>query len=531
MTPPHATTAAATASDAVASPPPHPNWLKDDLGAAVVVFLVALPLCLGVALASGAPLFAGIIAGVLGGLVVAPLSGSQLMVSGPAAGLTAIVLSAIGTLGGFEPFLLAVVIAGAIQVGLGLIGAGVISYYFPSSVIKGMLAAIGIILILKQVPHAVGYDADAMGDESFRQANNQTTLSALLEIPQLLEWGAVLIAVVSLALLLLWERPALKALTFFPGPLAVVLAGLGVNTLLGMLGSPLVLEASHLVQLPSFGELAGQFSFPQWAAISNPAIWRVAVTIAIVASLETLLSMEATDKIDPLKRQSPPNKELIAQGVGNTLSGLLGGLPVTGVIVRSSANIDAGGKTKRSAIAHSMLLLIAVMAIPGLLSRIPLAALATILVYTGYKLAHPRLFRAAWATGREHFIPLAVTVIAILFTDLLVGIAIGLAVGAFFILRAHAKAPALRQISIDGAVLTRYVLPDQVTFLAKASLSEFLQRVPPGSRLEIDGRRAQRVDYDIAELLQDFRATAAAQGIDYRLVGLPEVRSTPAHSH
>jgi MFS superfamily sulfate permease-like transporter len=525
------TTVPPTTATASATPKPKDPWLKDDLGAAVVVFLVALPLCLGVALASGAPLFAGIIAGVVGGLVVAPLSGSQVMVSGPAAGLTAIVFAAISSLGGYQPFLVAVVLSGIMQVALGYLGAGVISYYFPSSVIKGMLAAIGLILLLKQIPHAVGYDADAMGDEAFRQANDQTTFSALLDLPQQVQFGAVLIALVSLALLVLWTTPRLKKMIFFPGPLAVVIAGVAINELLRAVGSPLALQSEHLVQLPSFGELSGQFIAPKWAAIVEPAVWRVAVTLAIVASLESLLSMEATDKIDPLKRQSPPNKELIAQGVGNTVSGFFGGLPVTGVIVRSSANIDAGGKTKRSAIAHSALLAIAVILLPAILSRIPLASLAGILIYTGFKLAHPRLFKAAWVTGREHFIPFTVTVVAILLTDLLVGIAIGLAIGAFFILREHAYAPAMTKISMDGAVLTRYVLPEQATFLAKASLSEFLQGVKPGTRLEIDARKARRVDYDIAELLQDFRATAAANDIDYRLVGLPEVRSTPAHSH
>lgn len=506
------------------------TWLKDDLAASVVVFLVALPLCLGIALASGAPLIAGIIAGVVGGLVVAPISGSALMVSGPAAGLTAIVVTAISDLGGYQPFVVAVVLAGALQIGLGLVGAGVVSYYFPSSVIKGMLAAIGLILILKQVPYAVGYEAEPIGDESFgREGSFGNTFTSLLELPERLQYGAVLIAVLGLALLLLWERPALKRLLFLPGPLVVVLVGTGLNELFRALGSPLFLAPEHLVQLPTAGELLGGFSFPVWSALGEPMVWRVGITLAIVASIESLLSMEATDKIDPYKRQSPPNQELIAQGAGNAVSGLLGGLPVTGVIVRSSANIDAGAKTKRSAVAHSVLLGGFVLAIPGILSRIPLAALAAILLYTGYKLASPKLFRVAWRLGKEHFIPFVTTIGAILVTDLLIGIAIGMVVGAFFILRDHAMSPALTRVSPDGAVLTRYVLGDQATFLAKASLSEFLQRVPPGSRLEIDARPARRIDYDIAELLLDFRQTAAAKDIDYRLVGMPEVKSTPAH--
>lgn len=515
----------------MSTPLASPRWLKDDLAASVVVFLVALPLCLGIALASGVPLFAGLLAGIIGGLIVAPISGSALMVSGPAAGLTAIVLAALQTLGDFPPLLLAIVIGGALQILLGSIGAGIVSYYVPSSVIKGMLAAIGVILILKQLPHAVGYDADTMGDESFRQADQHTTLSALLEMPSHISLGATLIAIASLGVLLLWERPALKRLTFLPGPLAVVVAGTALNALFGALSSPLALDPRHLVQLPAASELLDRLTFPAWERIADPLVWKVGVTIAIVASLETLLSMEATDKIDPLKRQSPPNRELLAQGAGNMLAGALGGLPITGVIVRSAANIDAGARTKRSAIAHALLLLLAVVLIPGLLSHIPLAALATILIYTGYKLAHPKLFRTAWGIGREHFIPFTVTLLAILFTDLLVGIAIGLAVGIFFILRGHAMSPAMAQVSHPHALLQRYVLGEQVTFLAKAPLAEFLQRVPPGGRVEIDGRRARRIDYDIAELLQDFKATAAANGVDYRLVGVPDVRSTPAHSH
>ncbi len=523
-----------TAATPAPQTPPIPSdkstWLKDDLAASVVVFLVALPLCLGIALASGAPLIAGIIAGVVGGLVVAPMSGSALLVSGPAAGLTAIVVTAISDLGGYQPFVVAVVVAGVMQAGLGLLGAGVVAYYFPSSVIKGMLAAIGVILILKQLPYAVGYEAEPMGDESFtRDGAGGNTFTSLLELPTQFQTGAVLIALIGLALLVLWERPALKQLLFLPGPLAVVLAGTGLNELFALLGSPLLLTAEHLVQLPAANDLLGEFTFPTWSALANPMVWRVAVALAIVASIETLLSMEATDKIDPYKRQSPPNKELIAQGAGNAVSGLLGGLPVTGVIVRSSANIDAGGKTKRSAIAHAILLGLSVLLIPALLSHIPLAALAAILLYTGYRLASPKLFRVTWGLGREHFIPFAVTIVAILLTDLLIGIGVGLAVGAYFILREHADAPALQKVSPDGAVLQRYVLGEQATFLAKASLSDFLQKVPDGSRLEVDGRETRRIDYDIAELLHDFRQTATAKDIDYRLIGVPNVTSTPSH--
>jgi SulP family sulfate permease len=499
-----------------------------------VVFLVALPLCLGVALASGAPLFSGLVAGIVGGIVVGSLSGSQLMVSGPAAGLTAIVLAAIGSLGSFQLFLVAVVLAGLMQIGLGVARAGIIGYYFPSSVIKGMLAAIGLILILKQLPHAVGYDADYQGDESFRQPNDENTFTALADALGRVQPGAAIISALSLLVLILWNRPALKRLKVVPAPLVVVLIGVGLNLLYTRVAPAFALGAEHLVQLPvprSGGEFAALLTFPDWSGIVNPAVWVTAVTIAIVASLETLLSLEATDKMDPYKREAPPNRELLAQGVGNTLSGLVGGLPVTGVIVRSSANIDAGARTRWSAVTHGALLLVAVLAAGSLLNKIPLAALAAVLLSTGFKLAHPKLFAAAWRTGRRHFASFVITIVAILLTDLLVGIGIGLAVGLFFILLEQSRAPGFTDATPAGGVLRRLVLPEQVTFLHKASVAQTLESIPPGSRVEIDGRQARQLDHDVVELITDFRQTAKLRGIDLRVVGLPDTPTIPAHKH
>jgi MFS superfamily sulfate permease-like transporter len=507
------------------------TW-RDDLPASIVVALVALPLCLGIALASGAPLFSGLIAGVVGGIVVGLLSGSQLMVSGPAAGLTAIVLSAIGSLGSYRVFLVAVVLAGLLQIVLGVLRAGIIGYYFPSSVIKGMLAAIGLILILKQFPHAVGYDANYAGDQSFVQADNETTFSAIGAALGRVQVGAVIISSISLLVLALWNRPPFKRLKLFPGPLAAVLLGIALNAVFAVVSPTLALGASHLVQLPvpgSAAEFLGQLSSPDWSAITRPAVFVTAVTLAIVASLETLLSLEATDKMDPYKREAPPSRELLAQGVGNTISGLIGGLPLTGVIVRSSANIAAGAKTRWSAVIHGVQLLLAVAFIPALLNRIPLAALAAILIYTGFKLAHPALFRTAWRIGVTHFVAFTTTIVAILLTDLLVGIAIGMTVGVFFILRDNLRAEVLVPASPPGSVLRRYVLPTQLTFLNRASVVTTLEAIPPGSRVEVDGRNTQRIDYDVLEAIHDFKQTARALGIDYRLVGVPDVPTTPAH--
>ena len=506
------------------------TW-RDDLPAAVVVFLVALPLCLGVALASGAPLLSGVIAGIVGGIVVGVVSGSPLMVSGPAAGLTAIVLAGITQVGGFPRFLPAVILGGILQIALGLARAGVIGYYFPSSVIKGMLAAIGLTLILKQIPHAVGYDADYEGDFAFVGASGENTFGAIGSALGQVQPGAIAVALLGMALMMWWPRSPMRKVKLFPAPLAAVVVGVAINELLLALEPAFAIRGTHLVSLPTtgVGGVLSQIARPDWSALGDQQVWMLAATLGIVASLESLLSLEATNKLDPEKRDAPSNRELLAQGIGNMLSGFFGGLPVTGVIVRSSANVDAGARSRLSAIAHGVLLLIAVLALAPILNRIPLSALAAVLLVTGFKLTTPALWRSAWHLGWSHFIPFAVTIIAILFTDLLRGIGVGLVVGIGYIIAEHMRGPALTKVSPPGAILTRYVLPDQVTFLSKSKLMQTLDALPSGCRVEIDGRKTTRFDYDALEALLQFRETARTKNIDYRLVGIPETDLTPAH--
>ena len=415
------------------------KYIKNDLPASIVVFFVALPLCLGIALASGAPLFSGLIAGIVGGIVVGALSGSNIGVSGPAAGLAAIVLTAIGSLGGYENFLVAVVLGGIIQLIFGLLKAGVIGYYFPSSVIKGMLTGIGIIIILKQIPHFFGYDADPEGDFAFFQVDGENTFSEILKTLNNISLGSTIIGLVGLGILLLWSNVLSKKGKIFQliqGPLVAVVFGIiyfvvtGDDTKYGI-------SSEHLVSVPvpsDMDSFLGQFSFPNFGVIGNPEIWVTAFTIALVASLETLLCVEATDKLDPHKNVTPTNRELLAQGTGNVISGLIGGLPITQVIVRSSANIQSGGRTKLSAIVHGFFLLISIILIPTLLNKIPLSVLAAILFIVGFKLAKPSLFKQMWKLGWKQFVPFLVTVLGIVFTDLLKGIGMGLAVGIVIIL-------------------------------------------------------------------------------------------------
>ena len=517
----------------LSSPSLRTSW-RSDLPASLVVVLVALPLCLGIALASGAPLSSGIVAGVIGGIVVGLLSNSQLMVSGPAAGLTAIVVAGITALGSFEAFLAAVVIGGVLQIAFSLMRAGIIGYYIPSAVIKGMLAAIGVILILKQLPHAVGYDSDFEGDETFVQSNAENTLSALTQMLEQIQLGALIIASAALAVLVVWGRPAFKKLKVIPAPLVVVLLGIATNQFFIEFFPSLAIRTTHLVQLPvaeSARDWLSFLKFPTWNALSSIGTWRLGVTIAIVASLETLLSLEATDKMDPYKRESDTNRELLAQGIGNTISGLIGGLPVTGVVVRSAANIDAGARTRWSAILHGGLLLAFVLAIPKFLNLIPLSALAALLLYTGFKLASPALFKTSWKLGWSQFIPFTVTVVAIVMTDLLVGIGVGLGIALFFILAEYLRQPALKIVSLPGTVLTRYQLPDQATFLAKANIERTLSALPDGARVEIDGTNTTRFDYDVLEELHEFTETAKLRNIDYRLVNIPAAPTTPTHKH
>jgi len=486
------------------------SYFKTDIQAGVVVFLVALPLCLGIALASGAPLFAGIISGVIGGIVVGLLSSSQLSVSGPAAGLTAIVLAAISSLGNYETFLMAVVLAGALQMLLGFAKAGTISNYFPSNVIEGMLTAIGVIIILKQLPHAIGYDVDNEGDFFFiEKGTGHNTFSAIIDAINYSHLGAISVTLVSLAILIAFNKVAfLKKLKVVPGALVAVVVGILINEAYKASGSSLAISQDHLVNLPmphSFSEFIGQFSFPNFGSIANPQVWIVAATIAVVASIETLLCIEASDKLDPLKRFTNTNRELFAQGTGNILSGLIGGIPMTSVIVRTSANINSGGRTNTATVAHGLLLLIAVLSIPTLLNKIPLACLAAILLMIGYKLASPSVFKHMWQNGKYQVIPFIVTVVAVVFTDLLKGVAIGLVVSVFFILRANLKLAYFfrKEEYHEGEVVT-IKLAQEVSFLNKAAIKQTLQHLPEGSKVCIDASDTFYIDHDVLQLIRDF---------------------------
>jgi len=500
---------------------------KKDFPASIVVFLVALPLCLGIALASGAPLFAGLLTGIIGGIVVATFSGSQLSVSGPAAGLTVIVLSAITNLGSYEGFLLAVLLAGVMQVILGMLKAGTIANYFPSSVIVGMLAAIGIILILKQIPHAVGYDADFEGSERFRQADDKNTFSALASALGGINMGALVISSLSLLIMIYWPR--IKKVSSVPAALIVVISGVLLS--LTFSGTSLALAQDHLVQIPvveSFSELTGLFTMPDFSRIGDQQIWITAATLAIVASLETLLSIEAVDKIDPIKRVSPTNRELVAQGIGNMTSGMLGGLPLTAVIVRSSANVNSGGRTKMSAIYHGIWLLLSLLFIPGLINMIPLSCLAAILLVTGYKLANVGLFVKMWKSGKDQFIPFAITVLAVVFTDLLTGVAIGMAVGVFYVLRTNLRNPYFYQIERNGdQKVIRIRLAEEVSFLNKAAIQYTLTHLPKESTVVIDGRNSRFIDKDVLEIIHNFKHNAYTKGIIVMLENIKNNYTVP----
>ena len=506
------------------------SHLKNDLPAGLVVFLVALPLCLGIALASGAPLFSGLISGIIGGLVIGALSGSHVSVSGPAAGLTVIVLDAIDMLGSFEAFLTAVLLAGIIQFILGIVKAGIISHYFPSSVIKGMLAAIGLILIMKQIPHAVGWDADYEGDLSFFQPDGENTFSEIIRAFEFMQPGAAIICLICLIILLVWEMPAIKQKTIFkliPGGLVAVVAGILLNQLFVNIRPEWNLSGDHLVMIPEAEDTAAfirQFTLPDPGILTNINVYISAFTIAIVASLETLLCIEATDKLDPYKRITSTNRELRAQGIGNILAGLIGGLPMTSVIVRSSANIDAGARTKMSAIIHGLLLLLSIILIPHLLNLIPLSALAAILLVVGYKLAKVPLFKKMYRLGMNQFIPFIVTVLAILFTDLLQGILIGMGVAIFYILRNVYRSPYHFEHTDHDKERQRIniKLAEEVTFINKGSVLLTLSQLPENSIVTIDGSRSRNIDYDVLEVIENFRETARHKNIELRLKSIKE---------
>jgi MFS superfamily sulfate permease-like transporter len=501
--------------------------LPKDITASIVVFLVALPLCLGIALASNAPLFSGVLAGIVGGILVGWLSGSHKSVSGPAAGLTAIVAAQIGQLGAFETFLLAVSIAGVIQIIMGTLRMGFIAEFFPSSVIKGLLAAIGVILILKQIPHVFGHDVDAEGEMSFFQPDQRNTFTELLDAVLDIQPGAALVGLLGILLLVLWDRVKVLKKSPVPAALVVVIMGVVISLILRQSGSGWAIAASHLVQVPVAKDLSaflGFLQFPDFTQLANPAVYVAAFTIAIVATLETLLNLEAIDKLDPDQRHASPNRELIAQGIGNVTAGLIGGLPMTSVIVRSSVNINAGGKTKLSAILHGFLLLLCVLLVPAWLNEIPLSALAAILIMTGLKLASPQLLRQMCREGKTQFLPFIITVVAIIFTDLLIGILIGLAVAVAFILHSNLRRPMHKVMEkhIGGDVL-RIELANQVSFLNRASLEKTLYEVPRGGHVLLDARQTDYIDPDIIDLIEDFKMkTATAHGVQLSLAGFKD---------
>jgi MFS superfamily sulfate permease-like transporter len=500
--------------------------VRGDLAAGLVVFLVALPLCLGIALASGAPLFSGIVSGVIGGIVVGFLSNSALSVTGPAAGLTAIVFSAITALGSFETFLAAVVVAGCMQLILGFLKAGSFSNYFPTSVIEGMLAAIGVIIILKQIPHAFGHDVDNEGDFFYIEKSGHTTFDTLIESINFIHSGALIISLLSLAILITWEKvPALKNIKVIPGALVVVVVSILLNEFFIQSGSSLaIITQNHLVSLPSFTEIQNGFALPNFSQIFTMKFLIISGTIAVVASIETLLCIEATDKLDPYKRFTDTNRELKAQGIGNILSGLLGGLPMTSVVVRSSANINSGGRTKLSTMFHGFLLISFALSIPFVLNKIPLAALAAVLLMVGYKLAKPSVFIHLWNNGYSQFIPFVVTVLAVVFIDLLKGVGIGLAVSIIFILYQNLKfAYSFKKESFhDGDIIT-IKLAQEVSFLNKAAIKNTLTSIPRGSKLIIDASNTKYIDFDVVELIKDFRDVKAEdKDIDLSLKGFKE---------
>jgi carbonic anhydrase len=500
------------------------SFIKRDLPSSIVVFLVALPLCLGVALASGAPLLSGLIAGIIGGILVGALSQSHVSVSGPAAGLTAVVLAAISQLGSFQIFLLAVIIAGTIQVVAGIAKGGFIANYIPSNVIKGLLAAIGIILILKQLPHAVGLSSDFQDDYSFFQPNGKNSFSELFNMFSDFSIGAVIISLISIPIMIYWDRTPLKRLKYFPGSLFVVLLGVLLNYSFVMLVPSIAIRTEHLVNIPAFEGLSKMIIFPDFGSINNYHVWVVGFTIAAIASLETLLNLEAVENIDPHKRVASPNRELVAQGIGNVFSGLIGGIPITSVVVRGSVNIHAGAETKLSTILHGLFLMVSLLFLSPVLNYIPLASLASILMVTGYKLTKVTLFKKIYNKGLSQFIPFVVTIVAIVFTDLLIGVLIGLATSIFYLLKSNYKNPfVLNKETLHIQETIRMELPNQVSFLNKASIRDTLWSVPRNSNVIIDATNSNFIDNDILEIINDFKNVVSTErNIKLNVVGLRE---------
>lgn len=505
--------------------------MRSDLSASIIVFFVALPLCLGIALASGAPLFSGIIAGIVGGIVVGIASGSPLGVSGPAAGLAVIVLTAIETLGSWPLFLLAVVLAGIIQLALGFAKAGFIAYFFPSSVINGMLTGIGLLIILKQIPHALGYDKGESDGLSYLQVNGEVTISSIFKAFDVFTPGAVLIAIISISLLIFWDVVLTKKHKLFKliqGPVVVVAVGILMSYLFQNGFLNFTLDEKHLVELPminSFPEFINQFTIPDFSGLTNFDVWKIAVVLAIVASIETLLCVEATDKLDPFKRITPTDRELMAQGIGNIAAGMIGGLPITQVIVRSSANISFGGKTKLSAILHGFFLLVSAVTVGPLLNKIPLSSLACILIMVGFKLAKPSLFKKMYQLGGEQFIPFLATIIGILTTDLLKGIFIGLIFSIFYTLRhSYRNAYSLKDeiITEAGKTIHNIVLAEEVSFFNKANIMQALDAIPSNSEVVLNCSNSKSISYDVIEVIKNYKNSAPLKNVSFKTIGLAE---------
>ncbi len=502
--------------------------LKSDFASGLVVFLVALPLCLGIALASGAPLFSGIISGVVGGIVVGYLSQSHLSVSGPAAGLTAIVLTAITDLGSFNTFLLAGLIAGLIQLTLGFVKAGSISNYFPTNVIEGMLAGIGVIIFLKQIPHAFGYDPDFEGDLSFLQVDGQNTFSEIFSVLNHVQLGSILITLISLTILIFWTKfEFLKKLKLIPAALVAVIVSIILNEIFMQSGSSLAISKNHLVNLPvptSLEEFKSIIITPDFSAITNSKVWIVAVTIAVVASIETLLCIEAADRMDVQKRYTNTNIELKAQGIGNIVSSLLGGLPMTSVVVRTSANNDAGAKSKMSAIVHGLLLLVTVLVIPSLLNKIPLATLAAVLLLVGYKLANPKTIKHFWGKGKYQFVPFIATFVAVVLTDLLKGVALGMIISIVFVLKGNMKrAYNFRNEEYSDGDIIHIDLAQEVSFLNKAAIKTTLATIPENSKVVINATDTVYIAHDVLDLIKEFKKIRSKEGnIKVKLVGFKD---------
>lgn len=499
------------------------KYLKSDFPASIVVFFVALPLCLGIALASGAPLLSGLIAGVIGGIIVGALSGSNLGVSGPAAGLAAIVAASITELGSFEVFLVAVVLSGIIQILFGILRLGVIGYFFPNSVILGMLSGIGIIIILKQIPHLFGYDSEPMGADEFVEATGENTFSAISHIFSNVSPGSVIIGFLGLALIVFWDSILAKKGKIFrvlQGAIVAVLLGTIIKLIFDNYPN-LAVKDIHLVSIPvanNLNDLVNFLRFPDFSAITNPKVLTIAFTIALIASLETLLSVEATDKLDPDKHVTPTNRELFAQGTGNILSGLIGGLPLTQVIVRSSANIQSNAKSKLSTIIHGLLLLLAVLALPKMLNHIPLSVLAAILIVVGYKLAKPSLFKKMWVKGWTQFVPFVATIIVIVVKDLLWGISVGLFIGIIVIIVKSYQNSLFLNIDKSNDKLVKMTFVEEVTFLNKGAIAKQLGSLPNDITLELDVRNSKYIDSDIIEILEDFVVQAKNKSITVLLL-------------